>query len=192
MHTPDSRLRAPARGIALRPATSSAARALAAASALFTTTTDTSDLLRTVARTLALEPGQMCLVSLVHQDVLQPVVVDHAGMDAANHLRSLIVPGRATPADAFSLQALRTGRTYKMPIGDPRLPPLWLPSAYWSYTERVHINGVLAAPLRTREERLGALLLWRENGAPAFDEADADYVDGLAARLAVALALSGC
>jgi GAF domain-containing protein len=142
------------------------------------------------ASALALEPGQMCLVSMACRggDGLLPLAITHAQPTASRQLQRLLAPRRQTPADAFSRAVFRSGGALRMAISSPRLLRLWLPDAYWPYVERTGVNSVLAAALRDHNRVFGTLLLWRERDHPAFDELDLAYVVSLAARLTLGLA----
>lgn len=163
---------------------------MATASRIFAATDGIDGLANVAAGVLAVEPGQMCLVSLACRggDSLRPVALAHARPTESRTLRRVLGARRHTPADAFSREVFRSGGALRMVIRSPRQVRLWLPDAYWTYVERAGVSSVLAAALRDRERIFGTLLLWRERDRPAFDEFDQDYVTSLAARLTVGLA----
>jgi hypothetical protein len=163
---------------------------MATASGLFAAAAETDSLPDLTATALAVAPGQMCLVSLAPSggEGLRPVAVSHARASSSRYLRSVIVPQRKTPADAFSHTVLRSGGVLRMAINRPRQLRLWLPPVYWPYVERTAVSGVLAAALTERKRAFGALLLWREHDQPPFDESDEAYLVTLAMRLALGLA----
>jgi GAF domain-containing protein len=164
-------------------------KAMSTASRLFSATCDPGALPDLAASLLAVEPGQMCVVSLAGpgDESLRPVAIAHVRPNVSRSLRGIVAPDRNTPADAFSRTVLRSGRALRMAIGSPHVLRLWLPSVYWPYAERAGVSGVLAAALRDRDRVFGALLLLRERDQPAFNEVDQTYVTSLAARLALAL-----
>lgn len=164
-------------------------KAMAAASRIFAAAADADGLTNVAAGALAAEPGQLCLVSLACHggDGLRPVALSHVRPTESRRLRRVLAPDLQTPADAFSRAVFRSGGALRMAINSPRQLQLWLPDAYWAYVERAGVSGVLAAALRDERRILGALLLWRERGEPAFDEFDQAYVTSLAARLSVGL-----
>jgi GAF domain-containing protein len=166
------------------------ALAMATASRLYAAAAGSAALPSLTAKALATQPGQMCMVSFVARgdEGLRPVAASHAQAGTARYLRSVIVPRRNTPADAFSHTVLRSGGALRMAITRPRQLRLWLPAVYWPYVERAGVTGVLAAALMERGQPFGALLLWRERDQPPFDESDQAYVVTLAARLALGLA----
>lgn len=166
------------------------AQAMATASRLFSAACSANALADLAASALAVEPGQMCLLSLAGHggESLRPVALAHVRPNVSRTLNRLVVPSRQTPADAFSRAVLRSGSALRMAIGSPSMLRLWLPDVYWPYVERAAVSGVLAAALRDDNRVFGALLLWRERDQPAFDELDQAYVMSLAARLALGLA----
>jgi hypothetical protein len=187
--TPHTRLSArPARVADGRPAVD--VRAMATASRIFSAADEATALSTLAASALAVEPGQMCLVSMACRgaDGVLPVAIAHARPTESRQLQRVLVPRRQTPADAFSRAVFRSGGALRMAISSPRLLRLWLPEAYWAYVERTGVSGVLAAALRDRNRVFGTLLLWRERDYPAFDELDQAYVVSLAARLTLGLA----
>jgi hypothetical protein len=160
---------------------------MAAASDLFARANDTPSLLRITAEALAAGPGCMCLVSLVGDDGLEPYAIAHGRPAAQRRLRRIVADPAGIPADAFSRTVHRTCGPLRMPIGSAHVLRLWLPHAYWSYLERVRVQGVLAAPLARGGQVLGTLLLWRECEQATYAEADQAYVSALAGRLALDL-----
>ena len=171
-----------------------ALRAMRTAADLFAYGEDAERLILRAARTLANDPGEMCLISLVRPrgDALEPVVVAHRHPRATRHLRRILcasaAPRDRPPADAFSRTAQRNAASLRMGICNAGTLRLWLPPAYWNYAERSRVSDVLAAAVVHAGEVLGTLLLWREQGAAPFREAEQAYVAALADRLAVALA----
>jgi hypothetical protein len=163
---------------------------MATASDIFTAAGDAEALSNLAASALAVEPGQLCLVSLASpgSDSLRPVAVAHERPTESRRLSGVVAPRRHTPADAFSRAVLRSGGALHMAISSPRLLRLWLPAAYWPFVERTGVSGVLAAALRDGDRVIGALLLWRERDQPAFNELDQAYVTSLGSRLALGLA----
>jgi GAF domain-containing protein len=180
-------------------------QAMRTAEHVFATTspTDRSGLLETAARALAIQPGHLCLVSLVEghggQEVLRPVCVAHAQPGGGLELRQALAASREPRAeanddliviapDAFSRAVQRSRSSLRMQLGSPRLWRLWLPPEYWAYADRVYIRAVLAAALVRHGRVVGTLLLWREGEtAAAFTAADQAYVVAMAARLALGL-----
>jgi hypothetical protein len=127
----------------------------------------------------------MCLISLVRVPghALQPVAIAHERKDVLRRLREQVCWGARLPADAFSREVQRTGRSLRISITSPRQLRLWLPGEYAAFAERVGVGHVLAAALTNRSRVVGTLLLWRERGQSAFAEADEAYVSALASRL---------
>jgi hypothetical protein len=165
-------------------------KAMATASRIFSVAEDVEALSNVAAGMLAVEPGQLCLVSLACRggDALRPVALAHERPTESRTLRRVLTPQLRTPADAFSREVFRSGGALRMVISRPRQLRLWLPDAYWAYVERTGVSGVLAAALRDRDRVFGTLLLWRERDQPAFNELDQAYVVSLAARLTLGLA----
>jgi GAF domain-containing protein len=165
-------------------------RAMAGASRLFSAAADADALPDLAARALAIEPGQMCVVSLADRSGanLRPVAVAHIRLNVERNLRHAVLDAHRPSADAFSHAVLRSGSALRMVIDSPSMLRLWLPDVYWPYVERAAVSGVLAAALRDRERVFGALLLWREGNQPPFDELDQAYVVSLAQRLGLGLA----
>jgi GAF domain-containing protein len=74
-----------------------------------------------------------------------------------------------------------------MPLGNARVLRLWLPAAYREYVEQCGVHSMLATALVRHGQVLGTLLLWREDGQPAFVEDDQAYVCEVAARVSLGL-----
>jgi hypothetical protein len=177
------------------------ALAMATASRLYAAGSQPHELPVLAAHELAIDPGDMCLVSLRSNalEALRPVAVAHARPSAQRHLRSVVASRERAekddtttttttpPADAFSQTVVRTRGTLRMTIDSPRQLRLWFPPVYWPYLERAGVSSVMAAALVHRHLVLGALLLWRERDQPAFDTSDAEYVSQLATRVALGL-----
>jgi GAF domain-containing protein len=146
-------------------------------------------LLVRAAEQLAVEPGQMCLISLIggSGEGLQPVALAHERSGAVERLREQIGWGVTPGPDAFSREVRRTGRSLRIPIMNPRQLWLWLPQEYAAVAERGGVSGLLAAALINRSRVVGTVLLWRERERPAFGEADEAYVGALAKRLGLGL-----
>jgi GAF domain-containing protein len=171
------------------PSLDAAARAMLTAAELFATTQTPRALLDRAADLLAEEPGQMCLISRVSRpgDTLHPVTIAHERSGLVHKLREGMRWGVRPPADAFSREVQRTGRSLRMPIVNPQQLGLWLPNEYTVLAEGAGVCAVLAAALTNRSRVVGTLLLWRERGQPAFADADEAYVSALARRLGLGL-----
>jgi GAF domain-containing protein len=169
-----------------------AIRAMRAASSVFEGAPDRETVIERASRTLARDPGDMCVISLAAHtsDSLTPVSVAHRRRDTARDLQRLVhhhAAAEPPTTDAFSREVQSTGQPLKMPVGSSRVLHLWLPPAYWSYVDEQGVSGVLAAGLKRRGHVFGTLLLLREGDRGAFGESDQAYVTALAERLAVAL-----
>lgn len=156
---------------------------------IFSTAADTTDLLQMAVEALAAQPGHACLISLLDgEGTLRPVCVAHAGPEGSVDLRPRLLAAQPTVADAFSRAVQRSGGSLRMRIGNPRLWRLWLPPAYWTYADQVHVAAVLAAALSRHGRVVGTLLLWREGAsARCFTAADQAFVTAMAGRLALGL-----
>jgi GAF domain-containing protein len=163
------------------------ARAMAAASRLFLSNEPTN-LLDAVARTLAADPGRMCVVSLTGTDgSLRPLAVEHRSAKTACQLRTALELAKGE-WDAFSRTAQHTGRPVRVPIGGPNVARLWLPKAYWEYGQ-AGLSCALAIPLVRFGQVVGTLLLLRERGQPLYTPDHEAFLSRLAARMTVGLRL---
>src|ERR1700704_6406801 len=82
---------------------SASVKAMATASRIFAAAGGTRALAEVAAGVLAVEPGQMCLVSLAcGGDGLRPVALGHARRTEERGLQRVLAPHLETPADAFS------------------------------------------------------------------------------------------
>jgi hypothetical protein len=167
-----------------------AAQAFATASDLFASAHDTRSLLRGTAEALAAAPGAMCLVSLADGEVLRPYTVAHRSQHASRRLRRIVAEAGASSADAFSRSVQRNAGSLRMSIGSTRLLRLWLPQAYWSYVDHVHVREVVAAALAQQGQVLGTVLLWRESGQSAYSREDQAYVQAVARRVSMGLSFT--
>ena len=155
---------------------------------VFGTASQSMGLLETAATALAMQPGHVCLVSLVDDRGGEQVLRPACAVRRAPTVASLPAVQQLAP-DAFSRAVQRSGGALRMRLGNPRLWRLWLPPAYWAYADQVHIKAVLAAALTKHGRVVGTLLLWREGEtAAAYSAADQAYVTAMATRLALALA----
>jgi hypothetical protein len=147
---------------------------------------DSVCLLSEAAESLALDPGEMCLISLGSgEGRLRPTVIAHAEPGVRKQLQRIL--GRGLAPDAFSRSVARSLSSLNMPISQPRLMRLWLPPQLWACAETAEVNSVLACALVRARCLVGTLLLWRERKHSAFVEEDLSYVTALGERLALAL-----
>ncbi len=140
-----------------------------------------------IARTVAGATGDGCILRLIGGDgALGPAAVAHPTPDAAAALRAALAAAGEEPMARRPGDAVRAGRTLRLPADDAPLAAGIHP-AFHGYVERFGVSGVLVAPLRVRGRVTGTLTMAREGDRPPYTDVDAQFVQELADRAAVAI-----
>lgn len=133
--------------------------------------------------------GDACFVwmSEAGEDELVLASVDHRSTAAAGFLKSLEGTKRPTQLhDELSRIVLAGGTVQLHDISQNRFESMATP-AFGSYHSVVGVSSLVIQPLRTGGEARGCLWLTRDNGSPAFTEADLRLLEELAQRVELAI-----
>lgn len=142
-----------------------------------------------IARRLAEVVGDSCNIRLVTEDGAHLVVsaCHHREPEACELLRSILAGMVARLDEGVAGEVFATRATVLLSSPRPeevraRIKPEFLP-----FYERVGISSLLLAPLEVRGEIIGVVALSRDGGRPPYTEDDAELVNDLAGRAALAI-----
>ena len=166
-------------------------KALADASQTFATAVqDYQAMLEIAARQTAEAMNGFCGVRLLSADGewLEMVAMHDVDLEALELARMLSNPPLRADEPNFVQRVLQSQQALLMPgVSEDQLRGVVKPE-HWAHLKYIASHSRLLAPIRTRNEALGFLIISRKVGSPAFDEQDLSLAQDLADRAALALA----
>ena len=165
-------------------------KVLADASQTFATAVqDYQVMLEMVARQTAEALGGSCGVRLLSEDGkwLEMVAMHDVDVAALKLTRTLSNQPLRADEPNFVQRVLQSQQALLMPgISEDQLRAVVKPED-WTHLKYIASHSRLLAPIRTRSEALGFLIISRKVGSPAFDEHDLSLAQDLADRAALAI-----
>src|SRR5262249_51864604 len=102
----------------------------------------------------------------------------------------LLATGPHALIDAFTLRALQTGSSFRVPIYSAELLRLWVQPEFGAYLDRYPMTDLLVVPISSGGRRIGALRVWRERPDAGYTDADVLFVEQLVDSITCGLRLS--
>ena len=147
---------------------------------------------RALIRYLALCPGDAGVIHLLGHDgaSIHVGALYHPVAAARSMLLDLLATGSHALVDAFTLRALQSGRSFRVPILSADLLRLWVQPNFGPYLDRYRMTDLLVVPISSGGRRIGAVRVWHERPEPAYTDADLLFVEQLVDSVASGLRLS--
>jgi PAS domain S-box-containing protein len=146
-------------------------------------------LLETIARHIAAQVGDACILTLLSEDEqwLETMAIGHPEPDRLAFMRELFPTAPYRVAVGLTGQVAQTGQALLMPVVPPeharaRIKPEFLP-----YLDRFGMASLLIVPLRARGRLLGTLGVSRDQPGRAYTENDQAFLQDLADRAGLAI-----
>jgi PAS domain S-box-containing protein len=164
-------------------------RFLLEASRVIAASLDEEEILREVARMVARERADYCVVDRLDPDgtVRRPIAVhrDREAQPAVDELSGYVpVPGQRPGASTV----LHTGTAERVvEVSDAWLAAVAIDDAHLTLLRQLGLRSQIVVPIATHGRLLGALTLARARGSDLFDSDDIQLAEELAARTAVAV-----
>ena len=173
----------------LAEATRQAEAAAAVSQALSEARLDETAAMRTVSRTVAAALGQLAAVfTLVDDDTLAVAAVHGEDESLAAALREVSAPLRfRATSEGFAGRAIASGRVVRVGGGATQFAAQAHPASREFFVSN-GIQAFMVAPMRTGDEVVGALSVFRRGDCEDFTQADERFLQDLADRAALGLA----
>lgn len=149
---------------------------------------DLARLLDTVAREVTTNYADCCAISLLSEedDVLELVAVHHLDPEVQASIRAALEATPARRGEGLIGQVVVTGRSLLLPVLDAEALRAVHPK-HKAWVDRHAPRGMVMVPLRVRGGVIGVLTVIRHEGQATFVAEDADLLQDLADRAALAI-----
>ena len=146
---------------------------------------------RALIRSLAVCPGDAGVIHLLGHNgaSIHVGALYHPAAPARALMLDLLASGPHALVDAFTLRALQTGHSYRVPILSADLLRLWVQPEFRVYLDRYPVTDMLVVPMHSGGRRIGAVRVWREQSDSAYTDADLVFVEQLVDSIASSLQL---
>jgi GAF domain-containing protein len=159
--------------------------ALAETSAAFTASgPSTQQVFQVMARRLANRVDGGCLIRPRPDAICAvPTAAAHARLQARPPLMALMQASPNALVSAYCAWVTERGRSMLTADVSPKALRLWTAEAAWPYLDACDISSFLVVPLRSAEQIVGTVALWRERPGRKLDEDDQLFAEEVGRRL---------
>ena len=144
---------------------------------------------RALIRSLAVSPGDAGVIHLLGHNgaSIHVGALYHPAARARALMLDLLASGPHPLVDAFTLRALQTGHSYRVPILSADVLRLWVQPEFHVYLDSYPVSDLLVVPINSGERRIGAVRVWRERSDRAYTDADLLFVEQMVDSIAASL-----